>query len=158
MTENEEKMIENLEEPKAELKVIVKQPKVQKPEKEKKEMSEARQAQMIKMREARQAKNAERKAIQKDNEELERKQREDAVKKAEEEAKKLSDNVEVQKVRGRKVGSKIPYNKPVRKVEPPPPQQLSRHEMQIMAFRQQGIYVPDNASPYMLKMIASRFR
>lgn len=143
--------------PQADIKVIVKQPKVTKTT-EKKELSEAQQAQMLKMREARQAKTAERRAIKEANAEDERKQREDAVRKAEEDAKKITPNVEVQKVRGRKVGVPQPRapvvrNKPV-EVEQP----LTQHEMHIRYLQQKGIHVPDNATPYMLKMITSRFR
>ena len=157
--ENEVKM------PQADIKVIVKQPKVTKTT-EKKELSEAQQAQMLKMREARQAKTAERRAIKEANAEDERKQREDAVRKAEEDAKKITPNVEVQKVRGRKVGVPQPRapvvrhsalaeirNKPV-EIEQP----LSQHEIHVKYLQQKGIHVPDNATPYMLKMITSRFR
>jgi hypothetical protein len=141
--------------PQADIKVIVKQPKVTKTT-EKKELSEAQQAQMLKMREARQAKTAERRAIKEANAEDERKQREDAVRKAEEDAKKITLNVEVQKVRGRKVGVPQPRAPVVR--NKPVEEQLSQHEMHIRYLQQKGIHVPDNATPYMLKMITSRFR
>lgn len=151
----EVKLESDVKSPQAEIKVIVKQPKVTKTT-EKKELSEAQQAQMLKMREARQAKNAERKAIKEANADDERKQREEAVRKAEEDAKKITQNVEIQKVRGRKLGVPQPRAPVVR--NKPVEEPLSQHEMHIQFLRQKGIHVPDGATPYMLKMITSRLR
>ena len=159
----------------ADIKIIVKQPKVQKiKSEEKKPRTEGQIKAMEKMKEAlaikRQAKIDSKKA----EEEAERKGREDAVRKAEEDAKKITDNVEVQKVKGRKIGTKNPP-----KLESPPnpslksphkadPQglralgdaqpPLSHTEYAIAALRKKGVHVPDNVTPYMLKMIMSRYR
>ena len=187
------------------IKIIVKQPKVQKiKSEEKKPRTEGQIKAMEKMKEAlaikRQAKIDSKKA----EEEAERKGREDAVKKAEEDAKKITDNVEVQKVRGRKIGTKNPpklerdkqsKERVPHKADPqglralgdvftegsrsqrvgyslgetspvrtrsdslsalPPP--LSHTEYAIGALRKKGVHVPDNVTPYMLKMIMSRYR
>ena len=166
----------------ADIKIIVKQPKVQKiKSEEKKPRTEGQLKAMEKMKEAlaikRQAKIDSKKA----EEEAERKGREDAVKKAEEDAKKITDNVEVQKVRGRKIGTKNPpkaetqanaslthpsaetqANAPLthpshnqyREREAPP----SHAEYAIATLRKKGVHVPDNVTPYMLKMIMSRYR
>ena len=162
----------------ADIKIIVKQPKVQKiKSEEKKPRTEGQIKAMEKMKEAlaikRQAKIDSKKA----EEEAERKGREDAVKKAEEDAKKITDNVEVQKVRGRKIGTKnppklesqvslkSPHKADSHKADPQglralgdaqPP--LSHTEYAIGALRKKGVHVPDNVTPYMLKMIMSRYR
>ena len=153
----------------ADIKIIVKQPKVQKiKSEEKKPRTEGQLKAMEKMKEAlaikRQAKIDSKKA----EEEAERKGREDAVKKAEEDAKKITDNVEVQKVRGRKIGTKNP-SKLETQVSPNPslksPQDAqpqytppSHAEYAIATLRKKGVHVPDNVTPYMLKMIMSRYR
>ena len=151
----------------ADIKIIVKQPKVQKiKSEEKKPRTEGQIKAMEKMKEAlaikRQAKIDSKKA----EEEAERKGREDAVKKAEEDAKKITDNVEVQKVRGRKIGTKNPPKletqvslkspqdaQPIYREAPP-----SHAEYAIATLRKKGVHVPDNVTPYMLKMIMSRYR
>ncbi len=145
--------------PHADIKIIVKQPKVEKPVKEKKELTEGQKIALQKMNEARKKKLEEKKQIVKENEEHEKKERETAVKKAEEEAKKITDNVVVQKVRGRKEGTKVEKKpEPVRRKEKTPPRQLTQREYTIMMLRQKGINCPDDASPYMLKMLSSRLR
>jgi hypothetical protein len=150
--------------PHADIKIIVKQPKVEKPVKEKKELTEGQKVALQKMNEARKKKLDEKKQIIKENEEHEKKERETAVKKAEEEAKKITDNVVVQKVRGRKEGTKVEKKpEPVRRVsgslkEKTPPRQLTQREYTIMMLRQKGINCPDDASPYMIKMLLSRLR
>jgi hypothetical protein len=144
-----------------ETKIIVKQPKVKKPESEKKPRTEAQLKAIEKMKEALAKKRQEKAELKKNAEETERKQREEAVKKAEEEAKKITPNVEVQKVRGRKPGTKNPPKIPVPKQVIPEPvqqRQMSHTEYTIMRLREKGIHVPDNATPYMLKMILSRYR
>jgi hypothetical protein len=144
---------------KPEIQISIKQPKVQKVEKEKKELSEKQLIAIQKMRDARQKKRDEQLQIKKDNEELERKQREDAVSKAEAEAKKITDNVKVDKVRGRKIGTKKQQTRLERIVpEPVEEQQMSYNDYVIQSLRNRGINVPDNPSPYLLKMLMSRFR
>jgi len=146
---------------KADIKIIVKQPKVEKPVKEKKELTEGQKIALQKMNEARKKKLEEKKQIIKENEEHEKKEREIAVKKAEEEAKKITDDVVVQKVRGRKEGTKVEKKpEPVRRVqkEKTPPRQLTQREYTIMMLRQKGINCPDDATPYMIKMLMSRLR
>ena len=180
----------------ADIKIIVKQPKVQKiKSEEKKPRTEGQLKAMEKMKEAlaikRQAKIDSKKA----EEEAERKGREDAVKKAEEDAKKITDNVEVQKVRGRKIGTKNPPKaetqanaslthpslkspqdaQPIyREAQSRPAQSRpegtaglvgtaslvppSHAEYAIATLRKKGVHVPDNVTPYMLKMIMSRYR
>ena len=162
----------------ADIKIIVKQPKVQKiKSEEKKPRTEGQIKAMEKMKEAlaikRQAKIDSKKA----EEEAERKGREDAVKKAEEDAKKITDNVEVQKVRGRKIGTKNPP-KAETQASPHPSAETqvnasltnpsaqpiykeaprSHAEYAIATLRKKGVHVPDNVTPYMLKMIMSRYR
>ena len=161
----------------ADIKIIVKQPKVQKiKSEEKKPRTEGQIRAMEKMKEAlaikRQAKIDSKKA----EEEAERKGREDAVKKAEEDAKKITDNVEVQKVRGRKIGTKNPP-KLETQVSPNPSAETqanaslthpshnqyreaprSHAEYAIATLRKKGVHVPDNVTPYMLKMILSKYR
>jgi hypothetical protein len=148
------------EEKKADIKIIVKQPKVEKPKKEKKELTEGQKLALQKMNDARKKKAEEKKQIIKENEEHEKKEREQLVKKAEEEAKKITDNVVVQKVRGRKEGTKVEKKpEPVRRVkEKTPPRQLTQREYTIMMLRQKGINCPEDASPYMIKMLMSRLR
>lgn len=165
----------------ADIKIIVKQPKVQKiKSEEKKPRTEGQIKAMEKMKEAlaikRQAKIDSKKA----EEEAERKGREDAVKKAEEDAKKITDNVEVQKVRGRKIGTKNPpkgeglahasLTTPSAETQAnaslthPSAQPIYREaprshaEYAIATLRKKGVHVPDNVTPYMLKMIMSRYR
>jgi len=143
---------------KADVKIIVKQPKVEKPVKEKKELTEGQKAALVKMNEARKKKAEENRQIIKENEEAEKKDREKAVKQAEEDAKKITDNVVVQKVRGRKEGTKVEKQpEPVRRArEKTPPRELTQREYTIMALRQRGFTVPDDASAYYLKMLMSR--
>jgi len=143
----------------ADIKIIVKQPKVKKPEGEKKPRTEAQIKQMEKMKEALTKKRQEATLNKKKAEDEEQKEREDAVNKAEEDAKKITPNVEVQKLRGRKPGTKNPV-KPLKQIIPEPVQerQMSHTEYTIMQLRNKGVYVPDNVTPYMLKMIMSRFR
>jgi len=146
----------------ADIKIIVKQPKVKKPEGEKKPRTEAQIKQMEKMKEALTKKRQEATLNKKKAEEAEQKEREEAVKKAEADAKKITANVEVQKVRGRKPGTKNPV-KPVpqlKQIVPEPVQerQMSHMEYIVMQLRNKGVHVPDNVTPYMLKMIMSRFR
>jgi len=149
---------------KANVKIIVQQPKVEKPLKEKKPLSDAQKATLQKMNQARIAKK---KAIadeQKQREDEERKGREEAVRKAEEEAKKISDTVIVQKVRGRKTGGKNAEKPKIERVQHEvlthnePPRQLTHREYTIMALRQRGMTINDDATPYYLKMVQSRMR
>jgi hypothetical protein len=146
-------------EKKAEISITVKQPKVEKPPKEKKELTEGQKRALEKMKEALAKKRQEKIDIKKANEDDERKKREDAVKKAEEEAKKITENVKVEKVRGRKVGTKAPQAKIVRNIpEPVQERQMTQQEYTIQLLRQRGVNVPDNPTPYHLKMLLSRFR
>jgi len=146
----------------ADVKIIVKQPKVKKPEGEKKPRTEAQLKQMEKMKEALKKKREEASLNKKKAEEAEQKEREEAVKKAEADAKKITPNVEVQKIRGRKQGTKNPP-KPapqLKQIVPEPVQerQMSHMEYTVMQLRNKGVHVPDNVTPYMLKMIVSRYR
>jgi hypothetical protein len=145
---------------KAEVKVIVKQPKVKREPKEKKELTEGQLKALEKMKEGLARKREEAKKIKEENIDHERKTRLEAVKQAEEEAKKITDNVEVQKVRGRKVGTKKPQQKIVRQTpqHQEEPRQMTQMEYTIMQLKQRGIHVPENVTPYMLKMIISRLR
>jgi hypothetical protein len=146
--------------PKVKITATIVPPKAEK--KEKKPRTEAQQAHLLKMREARKTKAATAAAAVKAAEEAEKKNREDAVRKAEEEAKKIADTVVVQKVRGRKTGSKNKViEKPVYEASKPmkpeePPQQLSHHDYSVMMLRQRGVSLPENVSPYYLKMLTSR--
>lgn len=163
MTESGNQIVfpdEKKEEIKADVQIIVKQPKVKKEPKEKKELTEGQLKALEKMKEALQKKRIEQKKIKEENADSERKSREDAVKKAEEEAKKITDDVKVDKVRGRKVGTKKPQQKLVRETPQhhEEPRQMTQTEYTIMQLRQRGIYVPENATPYMVKMILSRLR
>jgi len=74
----------------ANVKIIVKQPKVKKVEMEKKPRTEAQLKAMEKMREGLEKKRQARNDVKKAALDAEKKEREDAVKRAEEEAKKLS--------------------------------------------------------------------
>lgn len=145
---------------KADVQITVKQPKVKKDPKEKKELTEGQLKALAKMKEALATKRAEAKKIKEENSDNERKTREEAVRKAEEEAKKITDDVKVDKVRGRKVGTKKPQQKIVRETpqHQEKPRQMTQTEYTIMQLRQKGVYVPDNATPYMVKMILSRYR
>ena len=146
----------------ADIKIIVKQPKVQKPKSdEKKPRTEGQLKAIEKMKEALAIKRQAKMDSKKAEEDAERKGREEAVKRAEEEAKKITDNVEVQKVRGRKIGTKNPPKAPSpQQIIPEPVQQhqMTRNEYTIMKLREKGVHVPDNVTPYMLKMIMSRYR
>jgi len=149
---------------KADIKIIVKQPKVQKPKSdEKKPRTEGQLKALEKMKEALAIKRQAKMDSKKAEEEAERKHREDAVRLAEEEAKKITDNVEVQKVRGRKIGTKNPPKvAPLDKIpDPLPPKTLpplTHAEYAIATLRKKGVHIPDNVTPYMLKMIMSRYR
>jgi len=143
--------------------VIVAQPKVQKVAVEKKPLTDKQKATLQRMNEARKAKQTERKDEQKRLEAEERKEREDAVRKAEEEAKAVADEVVVQKIRGRKAG--VPNKPKVERVRheavskaQPAPRELSHREYTILALRQRGIQVADDATPYALKLITARMR
>jgi hypothetical protein len=148
----------SIESPVVPVKIIVKQPKVEKPVKEKKPRSEKQQEAVKKMREALMKRKEEDRAILKANEEAERKQREEAVKNAEEEAKKVTDNVIVQKVRGRKPGTKVPVKPRPMLIRSPSPSPISPFQQKIEILKQKGIHIPDNVTPYMLKLILSRYR
>jgi hypothetical protein len=146
--------------PKAEVSITIKPPKVEKPMREKKELTEGQKRALEKMNEARKVKAAERKAILQDNADLAKKEREEAVNKAKADAEKIADEVVVQKVRGRKEGTKNPPKEPVvrRKPASPPPRQLTHREYTIHALRQRGINVSDDASPYTIKLLLARLR
>lgn len=148
--------------PKAEVSITIKPPKVEKPVKEKKELTEGQKNALAKMNEARVKKAEERKAILKENADLAKQEREEAVKKAEADAKKVTEDVVVQKVRGRKEGTKIPpKEEPIRRAKPVPkeePRQMTYHEYAIHALRQRGINVSDDASPYTIKLMMARMR
>jgi hypothetical protein len=156
----EEMPKQTISEVKPNVQVIIKQPKVIKEVKEKKELTEGQKKALLKMKEALEFKRNETKKIKMEIIDNERKERENAVKKAEQEAKKISDNVVIEKVRGRKTGTKKPQQTFVR----PTPEHveerrpMTQHEYTIMQLKQRGIYVPDNATPYMIKMILSRLR
>jgi len=142
----------------ANVKIIVKQPKVKKVETEKRERTEAQIRAMEKMREGLEKKRQERNDAKKAALDAEKKEREDAVKRAEEEAKKITSNVQVQQVRGRKPGTKNPP-KPQQVIpEPVQQRQMTHTEYMIMKLREKGARIPDNATPYMIKMIMSRYR
>jgi len=149
--------------PKVGVKVIVKQPKVDREVKEKKPLTEGQKKALEKMNEARKAKRALQAEEDKKRVDSEKALREEAVKKAEEEAKKVADTVIVQKVRGRKAGTKNAI-KPVQHEMVKPnepataPVPLSRRDYLVGAFRQRGYDVPDDASPYYLKLLQSRLR
>lgn len=158
---------------KADVKIVVKQPKVQKPKvapENRPPRTEGQIKAMEKMKEALAKKRQEKADAKKALEEAEKKAREDAVKQAEEEAKKITSNVEVQKIRGRKIGQKNqPKGGDTQKgaealekariiPEAVQQRQMTPMEYQINKLREKGIRVPDNVTPYMLKMIMSRYR
>jgi len=149
--------------PKVGVKIIVKQPKVEREVVEKKPLTEGQKKAIEKMNLARKAKQAEKIADQKKRDDVEKSSREEAVKKAEEDAKKIADTVIVQKVRGRKAGTKNAI-KPVQheEVKPSkpeePPRQITHREYVIGALRQRGHQIADDVSPYHLKMLLSRLR
>jgi len=142
----------------ADVKIIVKQPKVKKVETEKKPRTEAQIKAMEKMREGLDKKRQERNDAKKAALDAEKKEREDAVKRAEEEAKKITPNVQVQQVRGRKPGTKNPPKLQQIVPEPVQQRQMTHSEYMVMKLREKGIHIPDNATPYMIKMIMSRYR
>ena len=142
----------------ADVKIIVKQPKVKKVETEKKPRTEAQIKAMEKMREGLEKKRQARNDAKMAALDAEKKEREDAVKRAEEEARKLTPHVEVQKIRGRKPGTKNPP-KPQQVIpEPVQQRQMTHTEYMIMKLKEKGARIPDNATPYMIKMIMSRYR
>lgn len=143
---------------KADIKVIVKPPKTVKIIKEKKERTEGQKKAVEKMLASRKAKDDERKAIHKENAEFDKKERDDAVKKAEQEAKKITDNVVIQKTRGRPKGFVVPVREePVRKKKEEE-KPLTHRDYTINVLRQHGFQVSDDISPYSLKLIMARFR
>ena len=166
----EKEMVEapKLKPVKANIKVIVQQPKVEKVVTEKKPLTEGQKKAIQKMNAVRKAKNEEKKAILKAHHEAEEKARHDAVKEAEAKAKELSEKVTIQKVRGRKAGTKNPV-KAGTSIAPPQPTHheavsqvattpLSYVQYSILALRQRGYQVPDDISPYALKIMLSKLR
>ena len=151
---------------KVECKITIKQPKVPPVPRERKPMTDKQRENLDKARAKRAQLAVERQAAYDAARDAERLQREALVKQAEEEAKKITPNVVVEKVRGHKRGVKLPPRKPkvepVPAVIPPPPVALpppaNPWDNHLTNLRSQGIHIPEGCTPYMLKMIMSRYR